>query len=60
MEIKINKTRHNSYSVAWGNVVHEHLTWDEMLGQVACLTLTGKSFYPITTRFPKNERMEEV
>ena len=59
-KIEITKTDHNMYTVAWGNVVSEHLTWDEMLGQVACLTLTGESFFPIKIGFAKNERCEQL
>ena len=53
-QILITKTDSNMYTVQWGQILHEKLTWDEMLGQVACLTLNGRSFFPVKAGFPPN------
>jgi len=37
--ITIQKCGHNDYRVAWGSQCVEHLCWDEMLGQVARMTV---------------------
>jgi len=60
-EIKITITHDDKHmwTVAWGDVSHDHLTWDEMLGQVACLTLNGRSFFPIITEFPSAMKDKE-
>jgi hypothetical protein len=55
-KITIKKTGDRSYTVKWADVTLEHLNWDEMLGQIACLTMTGKSFYPTHDGFPKLDK----
>jgi hypothetical protein len=58
-KIIITKEEHG-YSVEWGDVKQDHLTWDEMLGQVACLTLTGKSFFAVKIGFNGERKHEQA
>lgn len=52
-QILITRNDTNNYSVEWGDVKTDRLTWDEMLGQIACLTLKGESYFPVNRNFPQ-------
>lgn len=45
MQISITNEGEKSWRVVYDGRILEHLTWDEMLGSVAKLTLTGKQLY---------------
>ncbi len=55
-QILLTRTGTNSWMVQWGDITNDKLTWDEMLGQVASLTLNGRSYFPIHSNFPANDQ----
>jgi hypothetical protein len=44
-KITILWSEQDNFTVIIDGLLSDHLTWDEMLGQVASATLTGKSRY---------------
>lgn len=49
MKIEIEKPYVNNYTVRVGDTQTGELTWDEMLGHIAKLTLTGENLYAMHT-----------
>lgn len=58
--ITVTVKGHNHFDVHCGETYCTHLCWDEMLGQIATLTLTGKSRYPMLTPEEHAEREERM